>query len=456
MAKILLIVYDNGSHIPFFPQSIFALYSALKAQGGHTIATWHQDLHHGEASNLTGILDKNDFDIVGLGFVAGYWQYQKAKEIAHGINSSKRRNRINFVLGGHGPAAEPAYFMDVLEADTVVVGDGETAICDIAGGNQIGSNPSTSWFQGVIQGTPCNDNGLDYNNYNDFPIHTYRLIRWPTSKPTDFCFPILSSRGCKWACSFCYRMRDGFHQRPVESIVEEITYLHQVHDINHFQFSDELLMASEARTEEICKAILKLPFRIKWDCNGRLNYAKPPILKLMRSAGCEYINYGIESMNQDLLNQMHKGLTVDQINEGIQATLKADIAPGLNLIWGFPGDTVDNLQAAVEFLKKYDPCHELRTIRPVTPYPGTKLFDIAVTNSLLTGVEDFYEHKHINSDLLTVNFMDIDTKEAHKALWHANNSLYANYIQKRQLKQLEATCALYMHGDTSFRGFRDV
>ena len=238
--------------------------------------------------------------------------------------------------------------------------------------------------------------------------------------------------------------------------MEEIKFLHGNYQINHFQFSDELLMSSRQRTEEICKAILNLAFGIKWDCNGRLNFAEPGILKLMRRTGCEYMNYGIESLNQDLLNQMGKGLTLKQVNDGVKHTLSAGISPGLNLIWGFPNDTVENLQNAVTFLKKYDPCHELRTIRPVTPYPGTKLYDLAIEKGLLDGPEDFYERKHVNSDLFCVNFMDISTEEVHKALWHANNKLYLNYIEKRQLKNLEATCALYMHGDTSFRGFREV
>jgi len=445
MAKILLIVYDNGSHIPFFPQSVFHLYNALIKQGEHTIATWHQDLHHGDAKELTGILDNNPFDIVGLGFVAGYYQYKVAKQISEAINASKRRNDINFVLGGHGPAAEPDYFINTLEADTVVVGDGETAICRIAGANK----------QGIIQGDPYSGD-IDISRYSDFPIHTYRLIRWPTSKPKDFCFPILSSRGCKWSCSFCYRMRKGFHQRPVEAIIAEIMYLHQVHDINHFQFSDELLMASPSRTEAICEALLKLPFKIKWDCNGRLNFAKPATLLTMRTAGCEYVNYGIESLNQELLNQMGKGLTVGQIEAGVKATLDANIAPGLNLIWGFPGDTAENLAKAVEFLKKWDPCHELRTIRPVTPYPGTQLYAAAIENGLLKGAEDFYENKHINSDLLTVNFMGISTEAAHYHLKKANRQLYYNYLRKRWDEFGEVTRKLYTREDTSFRGFREV
>ena len=446
MAKILLIVYDNGSHIPFFPQSTFYLLQALRSHGEHLVGVWHQDMHHGEAKYLTEILDTNAFDIVGLGFVAGYYQYKIAKQLAEAVNASKRRKEINFVLGGHGPGAEPDYFMRVLSADTVVVGDGEKAICDIASGN----------LKGIIQGEPATADDINLGVYADMSVDYYKMIRWPTSKPTDFCFPILSSRGCKWSCSFCYRMRKGFHERSVDSIMDEIRYLHTNHAINHFQFSDELLMSSKARTEEICQAIQRLPFKIKWDCNGRLNYAQPTLLTMMRQTGCEYVNYGIESLNQDMLNQMGKGLTVAQITKGVEATLKAKISPGLNLIWGFPGDTPQNLTLAVDFLKKYDPCHELRTVRPVTPYPGTKLYQKAINDGLLEGPEDFYERKHVNSDLIAVNFMDISTKEAHKCLMNANRQLYYNYLNKRQDEFIESTRRLYTENDTSFRGFREV
>jgi radical SAM superfamily enzyme YgiQ (UPF0313 family) len=250
-------------------------------------------------------------------------------------------------------------------------------------------------------------------------------------------------------------MRKGYHERSVEAIIEEIKYLHDNHAINHFQFSDELLMSTKKRTEAICEALLKLPFKVKWDCNGRLNFARPKILKLMRRSGCEYVNYGIESLSQSLLNSMGKGLTADRIHDGVRDTLKSGISPGLNLIWGFPGDTVKNLDKSVEFLKKYDPCHELRTIRPVTPYPGTKLYQKAVKMGLLDGPRDFYEQKHVNSDLFTVNFMDIDTDTAHERLYDANMKLINRYHWENAHKMKSCAERLYA-GDASFRGFREV
>lgn len=444
MANILLISYDNGSHIPFFPQNIFYLAGTLQ-KANHTVGIWFQDLHHGCHEALTKILDDNSFTIVGLGFCAGYWQYRKAKEIAEAISASKRRDKINFVLGGHGPAAEPLFFMQKLCANTVVIGDGEEAILQIAATDQ----------KGIIEGEPTINDEAPLNAYKMFPMDIYRLIRWPTSNRTDFCFPILSSRGCKWSCSFCYRMREGFNERSIEAIIEEIKYLHNNHQINHFQFSDELLMSSEKRTLDICQAISELPFKIKWDCNGRLNFAKIEVLKQMKSSGCEYVNYGIESLEQTILNQMGKGLTIEQINSGVEATLDSGLSPGLNLLWGFPGDTVENLQAAVKFLIKYDTCHELRTIRPVTPYPGTPLYQKAINDGLLEGPEDFYERKHRNSDLFTVNFMDMPIKSAHLQLMSANEDLLENYMTKRARSMMNTASEMYLHGYT-FRGFREV
>lgn len=276
MSSVLLIVYDNDSHIPFFPQHIFYLASALW-KAGHSVELLLMDVHHMRTEAITDIIDMMHFDVVGLGFIAGYYQYQKAKEISNAINKSKHRKDFNFVLGGHGPASDPGFFQQKLGADTVVIGDGESAIKDIAETNK----------KGIIQGEPT-EIEEDYTGYYaQFPIYLYRLIRWPTSTRKDFCFPVLSSRGCKWQCSFCYRMRKGYYLRPVNAIIDEIRYLVRSYGITHIQFSDELLMGSEERTVEICETILKSNLKIKWDCNGRLNFAKAEILSLMKRSGCE-------------------------------------------------------------------------------------------------------------------------------------------------------------------------
>ncbi len=445
MANVLLISYDNESHLPVFPQNIFYLTGALKKKG-HTVGIWFQDIHHDPDNKLSQILNKQFFDIVGIGFVAGYYPYRKVKQLAKVINANKNRKKVNFVLGGHGPAGAPEFFLKKMKADTVVVGEGEKAICDIADNNK----------KGIISAGNTDEDYPDLDCYGLFPIDVYRLNRCPTSTRTDFVMPILSSRGCKWKCSFCYRMKEGFHERSISAIMEEIRLLHKNYFISHFDFEDELLMSSEKRTSSICEAILKLNFKIKWDCNGRLNYAKKPLLELMKKAGCEYVNYGIESLNQKILNEMGKGITIDMIHQGVRDTLEAKLSPGLNLLWGFPGNTEQDLRYEVAFLKEYDPGDELRTIRPVTPYPGCRLYDEAVEKGLVSGPEEFYENLHKNSDLISVNFMDIPNKEAHKMLYSANVELITNYFNKRLNGNIDKAKGVYLNGDASFRGWRAV
>ena len=211
-------------------------------------------------------------------------------------------------------------------------------------------------------------------------------------------------------------MDEGFRPRSTEGIVEEIKMLKTNYGITYISFNDELLISSIRRATELCEAFISEGLNIRWECNGRLNYAKPKILQLMKKAGCVFINYGIEALEDEVLKKMNKCLTVEQIVRGIEATLKEEISPGFNVIFGNIGDNKETLQKGVDFLLKYDDGAQLRTIKPVTPYPGSPLYYHALKTGLLKDCADFYENKHVNSDLLAVNFTDMSDKEFHKAL----------------------------------------
>jgi radical SAM superfamily enzyme YgiQ (UPF0313 family) len=213
-------------------------------------------------------------------------------------------------------------------------------------------------------------------------------------------------------------------------------------------------MSSEKRIVGLCKDFLKAKLNMKWDCNGRLNYAKPDVLKLMKESGCVFINYGIEAMDDTILRNMNKALTTKQIIEGIEATLAVGISPGFNIIFGNIGENRETLNKGIEFLLQYDDGAQMRTIRPVTPYPGSPLYYYAIRKGLLKDCADFYEQKHINSDLMAVNFTDLTDDEFHLSLCEANIRLLQNYHEKKLSSMIATTKKLYMEKDASFRGFR--
>ena len=138
----------------------------------------------------------------------------------------------------------------------------------------------------------------------------------------------------------------------------------------------------------------------------------------------------------------------------IKNTLDAGISPGYNIIFGNIGETRDSLQLGVDFLLKFSDFSQMRTIRPVTPYPGSPLYYHAIEQGLLEGCEDFYENKHVNSDLLAVNFTDMSDDEFHRCLLGANKRLVANYFQKKLLSTIGQLEELYLRKNDDFRGFR--
>lgn len=462
--RVLLVVYDNDSYIHYFPQGIAYIASTL-LKNGHDVVIYNQDINHYPESHLTNYLDDHKFDVVGLSFIAGYYQYRKALKISEAINKSK--NRPFYVIGGHGPTPEPIFFMEKTGADAIVMGEGEETIIELLQSLESGS-PDKKDIKGITYkdgDTICvnarrplinNIDGIEFPAYELFPMEYYRLLRQPNCSNTDFCMPMLSGRGCKFNCNFCYRMDKGFRPRSNESIMEEIELLQKDYGITYISFSDELLMSSEERVISLCDDFIRNKFKFKWYCNGRLNFATKEVLDRMKDAGCVFINYGIESFDDTALKNMNKVLTTKQIVTGIENTLQAGISPGFNIIFGNIGETAYTLRKDIDFLLDYDDGAQLRTIRPVTPYPGSALYYYAIEHGLLEGCEDFYENKHVNSDLLAVNFTDMSDDEFHKRLYEANTILVNNYFTKKESAYIAQMDKLYNDHDTSFRGFRQI
>jgi radical SAM superfamily enzyme YgiQ (UPF0313 family) len=461
--KILLVVYDNEMYINVFPTGLGYIAAVLK-KSGFDVEIYNQDLHHYPEEHLTRYLDKHHFDMVGLGTIGGYFQYKKLLKISEAVNKSK--NRPFYVLGGHGPSPEPEYFLKKTGADAIVIGEGEETIVELA--KALAAKRSINNLDGIAfmergkavvnQRRPLikDLDLIPFPAYELFPMYFYRLLREPHCASGDFVAPMISGRGCSFRCAFCYRMDEGLRCRSTEGIIEEIKMLKTNYGITYISFFDELLISSIKRTTELCEGFIRAGLNIRWTCNGRLNYAKPKVLQLMKKAGCVFINYGIEALDDEVLRAMNKCLTVEQIVKGIEATLKEEISPGFNVIFGNIGDNKNTLQQAVDFLLKYDDGAQLRTIRPVTPYPGSPLYYYALKNGLLKDCADFYENKHINSDLLAVNFTDMSDKEFHKALYDANQKLIKNYFKNKTKTSLDEARRLYMELNVNFRGFRQT
>lgn len=459
----MLIVYDNDSHLSNFPFGIAYIAAACR-KAGHKVEIYNQDLYHWPETHLRDLLDREDFDLVGIGVVGGYYQYRKLLKISEAINQSKKRPF--YLIGGHGPSPEPEYFLKKTKADAVVIGEGEETVVELL--RALEEKQSFVDVAGIaflnhgklIQ-TPrrkliSDIDKIPFPAWDLLPMDYYALFRAVNIRNNQRYMAVLSGRGCVFQCAFCYRMDPGFRPRSAESIIEEINILKSKYQVSYIEFLDELFMNSVERTVGLCESFIKAKLDINWACNGRLNFARKDVLKLMKESGCVFINYGIESLDEQALRLMNKALTVKQITEGIENTLDCGISPGFNIIFGNRGETKESLKKGVDFLLKYDNHAQLRTIRPVTPYPGSPLYYYAIEKGLLKDCADFYEKKHLNSDLLSVNFTDLSDKEFHRALLEANVKLINKYFESKKKSVVRQSENLYLNKDAGFRGYRQT
>jgi len=462
--KILFVIYDNESHISYFPMGVGYLAAYIKQQGFNDITIYNQDVYHYSEAHLTQFIKDHKFDVVGIGVIGGYYQYKKLLALSKAIKAAP--NPPFFVIGGHGPSPEPAYYLLKTRADVAVIGEGEivftnllralvsgTSLSEIKGiayreDNEVIVNPREELVEDIDK--------LPMPAWDLFPMEYYSLMRAPGVKPTERTFQVLTGRGCPFKCNFCYRMDPGCRPRSAESVIEELQILKRDYSITFFDFTDDLFMLSKKRTVDFCEKIIAADLNIRFICEGRLNHAVPEVLEIMKRAGCVFINYGIESLDEQALITMNKNLTVDQIVNGVENTIAAGLHPGLNIIWGNIGETPNSLEKGVEFLLKYNTMTQLRTIRPVTPYPGSPLYYEAIKRGLLKDVSDFYENKHLNSDLLAVNFTELSDDEFYVHLHRANKTIIEDYFARQRVNYLQTLHNLYVEHNLSFRGFRQT
>ena len=437
--KILFIVHDLYQDDNRFPFGPAYLASVLK-NNGYEAQIYSQDVFHQSNEELAKFLDNNDFDMIGLGFLAARYA-ETVRPLAKVINGHKKKAK--FVVGGHGVTPIPEYILGDTKADIAVLGEAEKNILPLIGaivnGESLDAISGIAYWAGDKikinpRSLPVTDlDSLPFPAWDLFPMEQYTTCyAFPGSSPKERHLPVLSSRGCINNCSFCYRMEKGIRTRSIENLFRELKIINSKYGVTYFIFDDEMFVPSKTRIKEFASMLGELENTpIKFSCSARVELAKDKeILKMLKDAGCQLLNFGLESLDQNVLNLMGKNTKVEENIAAVENTIEAGIHPGLNFIWGDPGDSLESLDKIVKFLIKYDTLGQLRTVRPPTPYPGSPLYYKAIEDGKLSGPGDFFE-KFVNSDRMTVNFTGLPDSEVYSALFKANSILVKNHFDKK-------------------------
>jgi hypothetical protein len=179
----------------------------------------------------------------------------------------------------------------------------------------------------------------------------------PSFSPEAILWTRLSKRRCYWSrCTYCTQ-NAKYDDPRAPSRPEILRTLDRVEaciaaGYRYFYFADEALSPSTLRL--LAEQIDARGLKFRWACRCKLEKAHTPeLFERLGKSGCYEILYGLETTSTRILKLMDKfveGIDEPEIGEVFGAMETAGIGIHVNLIGGYPGDTVEETKKSVDFL----------------------------------------------------------------------------------------------------------
>jgi radical SAM superfamily enzyme YgiQ (UPF0313 family) len=214
--------------------------------------------------------------------------------------------------------------------------------------------------------------------------------------------------------------------------VREIEELVRRFGIKGVAFHDELFLANKKRAYDFCDRLEAMG--LKWACQGRVNLVDLELLKRMKQAGCIEIGFGVESGSQKILDSMCKHIKVKQSEQAIQDAVEAGIRPTVQMMYGYPGETLQTLNETVKLFERLPFVGDTK-LAMTTPLPGSELYDEVVQKGLITNEDEYLsclEEGYINTRKTpAVNLTGFSMeqfcmfkRQAEELIWHVQKRKY--------------------------------
>ena len=376
--KITLINPPQSSKFAQLPVGL-AIIAAVLEREGYQISIVDANALRIDPENLTPYIV--DADVVGL--TAMTPTINTATNIARRL---KRANpNLTVILGGgHATLLPEETLSNAPEVDVIVRGEGEKTVIEL-----IHALERKQPLADILGITYRRDNEIVSNperltnvELDSLPFPAYHLFPWQKYKPHPphgQALPftaIITSRGCPYHCAYCSKPIFGsdFRAQSPERTLEEIAYYQESFGIKEIAFYDDVFTLNKKRAYAIADGIIKKGLKIHWTCETRVNLVDKDLLHHMKQAGCYAIAYGIESASQEILDVIHKNITLKQVEKAVQITREVGLQTIGYFMIGSPEETPETIKKTIQFAKKLK--LDFAQFAITTPFPGTELYNL--------------------------------------------------------------------------------
>ena len=446
----------------FFPHWTplgLAYIAATLEQGGHEVLIIERDVlfrkNRLSVDRVDHIMEERlklfRPDLIGMSSASELFQdVMKSAHIAKTLFPG-----VPVVYGGHHASAVSAEVLEVCsDIDIVAAGEGEETMLELAAGTQHAEVKGICFraSESIIKNSPrpviepLDTLPMPARHLLDMDFYT-RLSPSSIRNVTLRATTMLTSRGCPFNCTFCVESLPVGKKHRAHSpvrIIAELDHILRNYDVEAIYFLDEGFLTNLPRVRELCDIMMRDGYnqQVKWTAQVRVDHLDQDLLKLMKEAGCVQLECGFETASDRLLKSVNKK-TSQQKNREIVTLVKASgIRCLAYIIAGLPGETEEEFQASVEFIKTSGV--DAVVFSQFVPHPGSVLYNELIQTGLLK--KGFWGHG--GESYNTMHFSAMSEERA-KALYKKTLKEIIKPINTKD--RMMHTSPLQVIKNTSFR-----
>jgi radical SAM superfamily enzyme YgiQ (UPF0313 family) len=317
---------------------------------------------------------RSDFDLIGLTVLSPI--YYEVVSLVEKIQQSSPQ--IPIIVGGPYVTTMMEEIFEGIDVDYAVYGEGEITFSEFI--YFLKKERKVEAINGLIY---RNEENIIVKNpprkqikdLDEIPFPAYDLFKmnkYPMHR-------ITTTRGCPYKCVFCNSSSIWdwkWRKRSVENIVEEIQFLLKNHEKKVFFLNDNTFNVDLERIELFCNTLIEKKIDILWSTPVKVEIMTQEVAALMKKAGCYNVGVGIESANNEILKNIRKKTTIEEINQGISIFKKAGIEVLGQFVIGSPGETLETVKESIDYAKKSE--LDFVMFYAILPFKGTEQWDYVI------------------------------------------------------------------------------
>jgi radical SAM superfamily enzyme YgiQ (UPF0313 family) len=379
LAYISGISNRNDPYISLVPTGLTYLHACLREAGYDSLlcnfSGWSPPRIEKKLLNIKP-------DLIGI----SQWTHNRHSSLDLAFSCRRLFPESTIIMGGgHATFCYEELLEEGSPVDCVVTGEGELTLLELV--ERVAGKTGWQDINGVafrLDGKVLvTERRAPLTNLDKLPLPTRYLehsIGLDMELQPEF---IVTARGCPSACHFCSSPAfwgGKVRFRSAEAIVDEIIYIRDQFGLIYFSIRDDTFTADRRRAIEFCSVLIDRRVNILWNCQSRVTAIDEELMFIMKRAGCECIQLGVESGSPRILQQLGKNIDPAQVEQACAIIRKVGINLSIYLISDIPGETAEELRQTIDLVRRIHP--DDGYVSPLAYYPGTRLFREAVASGL--------------------------------------------------------------------------